>query len=472
MIDKDLAFAPAWRVKELIQAKEVSPVELTELFFDRIEALNPSLNAYITLAHDAALAEARAAERAVIDGDTLGPLHGIPISVKDLEATSGLRTTLGSCCFKDTVPEHDSIVVERVRRSGAIILGKTNTPEFGLSGTTENRLGDACRNPWDTTRTSGGSSGGAGAALVAGLCALATGSDGGGSIRIPSSFCGVYGLKPSQGRVPRYGGLGRPAFSQFSQPGPMARTVRDAAMLLQVLAGPDPRDLNCLQQTPPDFLAALDEDAGALRIGWSPDLGYAPVEPEVVNIAYRGAKVFEEMGYSVEEARVSLEDPFSHFWTIFSSDAHASYGHLLESQPDLLTDYALLTLEHARDVTGSDYSRSLLYVQQLKAQMSRLMERYDLLLTPTMAVPAFPVAQRPRTIAGRDVNPAWGFLPFTFPFNMTGQTAASIPCGFSTEGLPIGLHIIGRYGDEVTVLKASAAFEKVRPWDHLRPPVS
>ena len=472
MVDKDLAFAPAWRVKELIKGKQVSPVELTELFFDRIEALNPKLNAYLTLTQEEALAEARTAERAVVAGETLGPLHGIPISVKDLEVTKGTRTTLGSRLFQDTVPEQDSIVVERVRRAGAIVLGKTNTPEFGLSGTTENRLGDACRNPWDTTRTSGGSSGGAGAAVVAGLCTLATGSDGGGSIRIPSSFCGVYGIKPSQGKVPRYGGLGRPAFSQFSQPGPMARSVRDAAMLLQVLAGPDARDPNCLQQTPPDFLAALDGDGDSLRIGWSPDLGYAPVDSEVVEVASQGAKVFETLGYSVEEADISLEDPFTHFFNIFSSDAHAAYGHILESQPDLLTEYALLTLTNGRGVRGSDYSRALLYIQQLKAQVNSLMERYDLLLTPTMAVPAFPVGQRPQAIAGRDVNPFWGFLPFTFPFNMTGQPAASIPCGFSTDGLPIGLHIVGRYGDEVAVLKASAAFERARPWDSLRPTVS
>jgi Asp-tRNA(Asn)/Glu-tRNA(Gln) amidotransferase A subunit family amidase len=204
----------------------------------------------------------------------------------------------------------DSIVVERVCQAGAIILGKTNTPEFGLLGTTENRLGDARRNPWNLQRTTGGSSGGAGAAVVAGLCSLATGSDGGGSIRIPSSFCGVYGIKPSQGRIPRFGGFGRPVVGQFGQSGPMTRTVRDAAILLQVLAGSDTRDVSCLYETPPDFVAALDRGVQGLRLGWSPDFGYAAVDPEGVQATSKAARVFEELGARVEEARIILEEPF------------------------------------------------------------------------------------------------------------------------------------------------------------------
>src|SRR5712692_141443 len=296
MSDTDLAFMPTHELRARIASKQVSPVEVTQVYLRRIEARNPQLNTYLTVTADLALKMAREAEQAVLDGKLLGPLHGVPISIKDLEVTKGIRSTIGSLIFKDTVPEMDSIVVERVRQAGAVILGKTNTPEFGLLGTTENRLGDACRNPWNRERTSGGSSGGAGAAVAAGLCSLATGSDGGGSIRIPSSFCGVYGIKPTQGRVPRYGGLGRPSIGQFSQSGPMARSVRDAALLLQVLAGPDPRDASCLPEMPPDFLAGLDYGVRGLRLGWSADFGYAAVDPHVAQVTAQAAQVFASLG--------------------------------------------------------------------------------------------------------------------------------------------------------------------------------
>jgi aspartyl-tRNA(Asn)/glutamyl-tRNA(Gln) amidotransferase subunit A len=365
----------------------------------------------------------------------------------------------------------DSIVVERVCQAGAIILGKTNTPEFGLLGTTEKRLGDARRNPWNRQRTTGGSSGGAGAAVVAGLCSLATGSDGGGSIRIPSSFCGVYGIKPSQGRILRFGGFGRPVVGQFGQSGPMTRTVRDAATLLQVLAGSDTRDVSCLYETPPDFVAALDRGVQGLRLGWSPDFGYAAVDPEGVQATSKAARVFEELGARVEEARIILEEPFPPWWTIFSTNAYAGYGHLLKERGDQLTTYARDCLEFGARSSGADDARALLYVDQIRAKFATLMETYDLILTPTMAVPAFPVAQQPKTIAGREVDAFWGFLPFTYPINMTGHPAASVPCGFSADGMPIGLQVIGRRADEVAVLQASAAFERAQPWMDKRPPI-
>ncbi len=262
--DVDLAFAPATEIRDLIREKKVSVPELTELFYRRIEELNPKLRAYLALCPDQAMDQARAAQDAVQRGADLGPLHGVPISIKDLEMTKGIPTTMGSALFKDRTADIDSVVVERIRQAGAIILGKTNTPEFGQSGSTENKLGDPCRNPWNTERTPGGSSGGAGAALAAGLCTVASGSDGGGSIRIPASFSGVFGIKPSQGRVPRYGGYGRPAANHFSQSGPMSRTVADTALLLQVLSGQDSRDPTSMRDAPPDYSAGLN---GGVR-GW------------------------------------------------------------------------------------------------------------------------------------------------------------------------------------------------------------
>ncbi|MFQ6026038.1 MAG: amidase [Dehalococcoidia bacterium] len=471
-MDSEMCFAPATELLELIKSKEVSIIELVELFYQRIAELNPKLNAYLALCPEQALEAARQAQEAVQQGQPLGPLHGIPISVKDLEMTQGIPTTVGSALFQDRVPEVDSVVVERVRNAGAIILGKTNTPEFGLSGTTENRLGDACRNPWNLERTPGGSSGGAAAALASGLCTLATGSDGGGSIRIPASFSGVFGIKPSQGRVPRYGGYGQPAANHFSQSGPMSRTVADTALLLQVLAGPDPRDPTSLRDTPDDFLASLSEGVSGWRIAWSPDLGYAGVDPEVVRVTEQAARIFEELGATVAEANLTIDDPFPAFWDVFATASYTSYGHLLEERRDDFTYYGLRALEHGTTVTGADLSRALLRVDQLRRQMETFFDDYDLLLTPTMAVPAFPIDQRPSNIGGKEVEPFWGYLPFTFPINMTGQTASSVPCGFSQDGMPIGLHIVGPRGGEAKVLRASAAFEEARPWQQHRPETS
>ena len=474
-VDDNLAFTPATELRQLIATKQVSPVELSELYFGRIEKLDSKLNSYLTLNRDEAMQTARAAEEAVVRGDLLGPLHGVPISIKDLELTKGIRTTGGSLVFKDRVPAEDLALVERVRNAGAVILGKTNTPEFGMLGANENRLGDDCRNPWNPERTSGASSGGAGSALAAGLCALATGSDGGGSIRIPSSFCGVYGIKPSLGRVSRYSVATAPVIGNLlSQSGPMSRTVRDSALLLQVLAGHDRRDPGSLREVPADYLAAADRDVRGLRIAWSPDYGYAPVEPEVTEVTARAARVFEELGCSVEEAGLILESPFDPWWTLFSTNAYAAYGELLDRSPDELTWYARMCIEAGKGVSGADYAKALGQRDRMMAKMTDLFEEYDLLLSPTMPLAAFPVREYPQEIGGEAPypDPAWGFVPFTHPINTVGNPAASIPCGFTSDGMPIGLHIVGRTRDEETVISASAAFEQARPWIHHRPPVS
>ena len=467
----ELAFAPAYELRELLDSKEVSSVELTEMFLGRIEELNPILNAFLTVCGEEAMESAKKADKRIGRGKKVDPLLGIPVSIKDLELTKGVRSTMGSLAYRNFVPKIDSITSERVRKSGAVILGKTNTPEFGLLGTTENRLGDACRNPWNIDRTSGGSSGGAAAALVAGLCTLATGSDGGGSIRIPASFCGVYGIKPTLGRVAKYGGVGNPSPNFTSQSGPMARNVRDAATLLQGLAGYDSRDMTAMREEPPDFGAGLDEGVEGLKVAWSADLGYAAVDPEVVRIAYGGAQVFEELGCVVEEPRISLQHPIEYFMTIFSTGAYVSYKELYENRRNLLTSYVRGNMALGESTTGVDFVKAMLAYQRLQSQADDVMEKYDLLLTPTMSVPAFGIGRHPRVIDGQTVDPRLGYMPYTPVFNLTGQPAASVPCGFTEDGMPIGLHIVGRRGDEETVLKASAAFEEARPWAHLRPPV-
>ena len=471
-MSSELAFMSAVELAQSIRDKKVSSLEATENFFQRIDQLDSQLHSYLTLCQDQALADARAADAAVRQGVELGPLHGVPISIKDLETTKGVVTTMGSAIFKDRMPDMDSVVVERVKAAGAIILGKTNTPEFGQSGTTENKLGEPCRNPWNTERTPGGSSGGAAAALAAGLCTLSMGTDGGGSVRIPASFTGLFGIKPTQGRVPRFGGYGRPSANHFSQSGPITRTVADSALLLQVIAGPDTRDITSIREPAPDFSANLGAGVNGMRLAWSSDLGYAAVDAEVVDITKQAAMKFIGLGANMDDAKLKLEDPFETFWNVFSTAAYTSYGHLLEEHRDNLSDIGLRSIEHGQQTTGADMSRAIYEVDRLGRRMEEFFDNFDLLLTPTMAVPAFPIDQRPGVIGGKTVDPFWGFLPFTYPINISGQTAASIPCGYSSEGMPIGLHIIGPKGSEAKVLQACAAFEAANPWAGDRPGVS
>lgn len=471
MVDQSLAFASALQLAELVRTRQVSPIELVDLFLDRIAALNPKLNAYLTVAADQARSAAGEAERVVMGGGPLPPLHGVPLSIKDLHATKGLRTTFGSYVYREHVPDGDAVAVERLRRAGGIILGKTNTPEFGQSATTENRLGDHGRNPWNPERTSGGSSGGAAAAVAAGLGPLALGSDGGGSIRVPAGFCGVVGFKPTYGRVPAHGGLG--GMPMFSHLGPITRTVRDAALMLGVMAGFDRRDPNALRQPPPDFLGGLvDQPATALRnlrVAWSPDLGYARVEATVRSVAGTAAQLFAAFGCHLEEASPATGAPFPIFGPIVAVDEYAASGHLLQDHADELMRYVRATFEHGQGVMGYEYSQALRGLERFRAQMADFFEGYDLLLCPTNAVPAFPVGRRPKVIDGHAVDTLWGPFPFAAPFNLTGQPAITVPCGFAPDGLPIGLQIVGRFGDEVAVLRAAAAFEQARPWAEAKP---
>jgi aspartyl-tRNA(Asn)/glutamyl-tRNA(Gln) amidotransferase subunit A len=473
-LGSDLAFTSAVELRQMVATKKVSPVELAELYLGRIEKLDGQLHSFLLVDHEGAMRAAKAAEQAVMRGDPLGPLHGVPISVKDLDMTRGLRTTNGSLAFKGWVPDEDSANVECLRRAGAVILGKTNTPEFGMFGLTENRLGPPCGNPWDPSRTAGGSSGGAASSVGAGLAPIGTAGDGGGSIRIPAAFCGLYGIKPTLGRVPLY--LGKdaiPVANLTGQLGSIARTVRDAAVFLQVIAGYDPRDPESSRAMPPDFAAAVGRDVKGLRIAWTPDYGYAAVDPEVAKAAAAGAKTFEKLGCHVEEIELGLENPFDTWWTIFCVSGYVNLKTVLKKQGDDLTWYVRECLEYGATVSGAEYAAALGQIAVLKDKLADVFEKYDLIMSPTLAVPAFPHSKPPKRIGGRTVaKPFWSFFPFTYPINISGHPAASVPCGFSSGGLPIGLHIIGRHWDEETVLAASAAFEKAKPWAHRRPPIA
>ncbi len=467
MNEQDLAFMPAWRMAELIASKELSPVEIVDLHLERIERLNPKLNAYLTITARDAREQAREAQAAVTRGQALGPLHGVPVSIKDLEHTRGIRTTLGSLIYKDFVPDEDSIAVQRLRAAGAIILGKTNTPEFGLLGETKNRLGEDCRNPWDTRCTTGGSSGGSAAAVVAGLTPLATGSDSAGSINNPAGFCGAYGIKPTLGRVPSWP-LGAPML--FIHSGPIARTVRDAALMLEVIAGHDQRNPLALREAAPAYVESLSGALPALRIAWSPDMGFAPPDAEVLALAEQGAFVFEALGCRVEEAQIDIGNPFDIYNPINQGDTHVAHGELLEEHAGDLHPESVVELEPGRHIDLAQYVTSLERLWHFRSQMAEFFETHDLLITPTNPVTAFPIGEAPREIGGRAVTPHWStFMPLFICWNMTGYPTASVPCGFASNGLPVGILITARWGREDLVLRASAAFEKARPWAEKHP---
>jgi Asp-tRNA(Asn)/Glu-tRNA(Gln) amidotransferase A subunit family amidase len=448
-----------------IREKKVSPVEVVESILDRIETINPKLNAYVTVTADTAVAEARRAEDDVMHGREMGPLHGVPVSIKDLMFTRGVRTTMGSRLLEDFVPEQDAVIVSRLKAAGAIVLGKTNTPEFGLKMMTDNPLFGATRNPWDLGKSPGGSSGGAAAAVAAGLGPLAAGSDGGGSIRIPSSCCGVFGIKPQLGRVPRY-----PTFHGaeiLTHEGPIARTVEDAALMLDVTSGPHWGDVYSIPSPDTPFVESLRVGIKGMKVAWSPDLGYAEVDPEVRSICEKAARRFSDLGAIVEEAHPDVENPESYHATIYTVDhvvALSSFGTTeeIESVVDPLT---ALILYVGADVKAVDYARAMFARVDVAAKMGEFFRKYDLLLTPTLAAP-------PPAIDFAEPAEFLKWLPFILVFSLTGQPAASIPVGWTVDGLPVGLQVIGRPYDESSVFRAAAAFEESFPWSGARPPLA
>ena len=467
MANDDLTLAPAWKIASLIREKQLSPVDATAHFLDRIQAYDGELNAFITVAADAAMTEAHRAEAAVLADEPLGLLHGVPIGVKDLSATKGMTTTYGSLLKRDNVPDRDDIPVERIRSAGAVIVGKTNTPEYGWKGTTENLLTGAAHNPWDVTRTPGGSSGGSAAAVAAHLVPLATGSDGGGSIRIPASFCGAFGFKPTFGRVPAsYGELG--GWRMLAQNGPIAMNVRDAALLLDVLCGPDPRDPTCIRDEPPRHLDALAEPSvDGLRLAWSPAMDDRPMDPEVRRLTAAGALAFTSLGASVEEASPAVESgEATDAWsTMFLTDYALGLGPVIAAgYGSSLPPTFVRWVQRAVEWPATRYAAALHYREWHRRRFAEFFDDYDLLLLPTMATAAFPIERNPSAIDGRKVHPMSGYTPFCFHANLAGLPAASVPCGTTLDGLPVGLQIMGAWGEDMLVLRAAAAFETAMPW--------
>ena len=468
----DLAYVPAHVLRRLIAAKRLSPVELMAFTLDRIERLNASLGAFVTVMAEHAMSQARAAETAVQQGRELGPLHGIPVPIKDLEAVKGVRLSQGSM-LDDGIAESNAMCTDRVRAAGGIVVGKTNTPEHGHNATTENRVFGPARNPWDTDRTPGGSSGGSAVAVAAGITAIAQGSDGGGSIRIPGSLSGIYGIKGTQGRVPRKH-ADEHSYSIFNNScvGPMTWDVKDAAVLLGVLAGPaEDAEYGTLPDEPPDFTAALSRGVADMRIGLDTSgMGGAPCDPEVGEAITSAARVFEGLGARVEEICYAPEDHEEiarTFLDLFCIRAYARWRDQLHDpqQAAALTDYFTEDLERGKRSHAIDYLNCMNKIGRYRAYAARYFAQHDLLLAPSTATTAFPIGDYPQTVGGQPVaHRRFGFTPFTYLFNLSGNPAATVPCGFDAEGMPIGLQIVGDMEDEMTVLAASAAFEQARPW--------
>jgi len=459
-----LGFTSALDLAASIRTKQLSPVEVVDGILDRIERLNPTLNAFSELLADAARAAARAAEQAIRRGDDLGPLHGVPIGVKDQMNVTGARVTFGTHLLADYVAAEDAPVVAGLRRAGAIVVGMTTMPEFGWQGISWSPLYGMTRNPWDLERSTAGSSAGSGAAVAAGLVPIAVGSDGAGSIRMPASFCGIVGLKPTYGRVAMYPVSVSELVTHY---GPMSRTVRDTAAMLQAMAGPDPRDPHCLPASDEDYLASCEGGVSGMRIAYSPDLGYAGVNPEVAAIVADAVERFAELGATVIEATPGFDDPI---WAadqyLWAGAANRAYPRLAEMR-DKMDPGFVQAVDLMAERSLFDTAKARLVRLDVAATMGRFFGEYDLLLTPTMADTAFGLD---RSLPPYGPTLAWS--PFTYPFNLTGEPAITVPAGWSQAGLPVGLQIVGPRFAEGRVLRAAAAFEAAQPWADRRPPTS
>ena len=466
----ELCYASAGTLSRLVQSKEVSPVDIIDAHLARIEATEPMLNSFITLLPEEARAAARRAEREIQSGNYKGPLHGIPVALKDLFNTGGVRTTSGSRIFDNFIPERDCTVAARFHQAGAILLGKLNMHQFAYGPTGENPDYGHMHNPWDLDLITGGSSGGSGSAAAAGQCTITTGSDTGGSIRIPAALCGIVGLKPTYGLVSRYGLT--PLSWSLDHPGPMVRTVEDAALSMNAIAGYDPNDVASARVEIPDYTTALTGDVRGLRIGVVKEYFEAPLDPEVDRSVRDAIGVLESMGAVVTEVSFPMfNDSQAISGAILMSEAAAYHRDLLASDGEKLYPPVRVRLEAGLFVSAADYLRAQQARSLFDRQARELLEHVDLLAGPTEPVTA-PLLLAERVQAGeREVGTTGALTQYTRPYNLTGFPAISVPCGFSEAGLPMALQLAGRPFDELTVLRAAHAYEQATEWHSRRPPI-
>lgn len=468
----------ASQIARKVKNKSISAAEVTEEAIRRMDSIDTKLHSFSTKSPDLARKMAAKVDAAIAAGKDPGPLAGVPIGIKDLVATKELKTVCGSKAYENFIPEEDDIVVERLRDAGAVFLGKTNVPEFGYSGVGHNPVFETTRNPWNLDATPGGSSAGSGAAVAAGICPLAVASDGGGSIRIPAAHCGLVGVKASMGRVPLYPGCrderypGISSWESLEHIGPVSRTVEDSALMLSVMAGPDSRDRHTIPTCDVDWMDLSTDQMKGKKIAFSLDHGYLAVDPQVREVVAKAAMVFaRDLKCHVEEVTPDWEDPYEHFWGIVALETDlvgmremvSKHGH--EMTPHLV-DFL------SREWRAEDFTNANMARKGFNNRMWRLMQDYDYLVTPTLTTPPFPIhMQGPEKIDGKIVPP-FQWLSFTLPINLTGQPAASLPAGWTADGLPVGIQIVGRHLADGDVLKACAAFEQAAPWADKWPALS
>ncbi|MBI3993873.1 MAG: amidase [Candidatus Lambdaproteobacteria bacterium] len=471
MPDSELCFMSAVDLARAMRRGLVSAVEVMRAHLAQIERVNPRVNAVCTLVAEQALAQARAADEARARRARLGPLHGLPVGIKDARPTKGIRTTQGSPIYKDYVPDHDSIQVERLKAAGAIIVGKTNLPEFSTGGQTFNALFGVTRNPYDPERTCGGSSGGSGVGVACGMFPLGDGSDTGGSLRIPAGYNNVVGLRPSPGRVPVWpAALG---WSTQHVQGPMARSVDDAALMLSVTAGPDPRSPIALPEPGTYFARPLERDFSRVRIAWSRNLGRYPVEPVVTQVLEAQRATFERLGCVVEEADPDLSEADEIFNVLRCDYAALTLHEDYRRHPDLIGAHLIPVIEQglrqdALSVSKAESRRTALFLR-----FQAFMQRYEYLVLPVSPAPPFSVQEKYLThIAGQKLDNLFTWCGLTYAISLAGHPAVSVPGGFTPEGLPVGLQIVGRHQQDLAVLQLAHAFEAATGFGQRHPPLA
>ncbi|MCF8069198.1 MAG: hypothetical protein K9L30_11495 [Desulfobacterales bacterium] len=465
-----LYYQDAINIAALIRKKEISVREVMSAFLERIDKVNPKINAICTLRqHEDLLLEAEAADGALLKGIEIGPLFGLPIAIKDLALTRNLRTTYGSLIYKDFIPDQDELFVERIKKAGAIIIGKTNAPEFGAGSHTFNKVFGITGNPYNLNKSAGGSSGGAAAALAAGMVPIADGSDLGGSLRNPAGFCNVVGFRPSPGRVPSW--PTRDAWSLLPVEGPMARSVKDVALLLSVMAGPDPRVPVSIDEPGNQFLETLDRDFSNTMIAWSPDLGQFHIEPEVIEVCEKALPAFQNIGCIVDHS----EPDFSGSMDIFQTLRALIFADLEEDylkHRDLMKDTVIWNIEKGLKLTGQDINQAVVRQTELYHRVCSFFEKYDFLILPTAQVLPFDVEKEwISEINGQKMGTYLDWMSICCVITLMGLPVVSVPCGFSSDGLPVGIQIVGKHHRDFEVLQLAHAFEGVTQFGKIRPDI-
>ena len=460
MSTSEICFMTATEMVKRIRSKELSCREVMEAHLNQIERINPIVNAIVTrIPSEQALTLADAADEALVKGQKVGPLHGLPIAHKDLASTRGMRTTFGSPIYKDFVPDHDGLIVERLKQAGALTIGKTNTPEFGAGSQTFNQVFGETLNPYDTTKTCGGSSGGAAVSLACGMLPLADGSDMGGSLRNPANFCNITGFRTSPGRVPMWPRL--TGWFPISVEGPMARTVQDVALMLSAIAGPDPRSPIAINEPGSIFTRPLERDFKDVRIAWSKNLGGLPVDKRVTRALENQRRILENLDCMVEEDQPDFNDADEIFkvWRAWSFELQ--FGDLMKNHRELMKDSVIWNIEEGQRLTGPQIGRAEIKRTNLYHRVREFMETYEFLICPVNQVPPFDINQRwIKEIDGVQMKTYIDWMKSCYYITVTGHPAISVPCGFTPEGLPVGMQIVGRHNADFSVLQLANAFEK------------